>query len=172
MTEMLTLTLLRHAKAAPLAPNQADQDRPLTDRGRAAATMAGRTLRHLGIDHALVSIALRTRETWEIACREMEPPARVIIEPGLYMCRRDQLIARIRAIPPTARNVVIVGHNPCMHDTAMWLAGRVKDPALKAIAFKFPTAAIAVFTLLAPDWQTLSQGGARLDQFLTPGPDD
>ena len=58
------LVILRHAKAEPFA--QTDLARQLTARGRASAHDVGRHLQEAGFvpDVALVSTAVRTRETW------------------------------------------------------------------------------------------------------------
>ncbi len=56
---------MRHAKAEPYA--ETDADRELTRRGHDDAAEVGRFLADIGIrpDSALVSSALRTRQTWE-----------------------------------------------------------------------------------------------------------
>ncbi len=63
------LILLRHGEAHGRSPTGADMDRELTDRGRAAAGEAGRVLAAAALrpDRALVSPAVRTRQTWAAA---------------------------------------------------------------------------------------------------------
>jgi phosphohistidine phosphatase len=56
---------MRHSKAEQSGPS--DFERELTDRGVLDATEAGQWLASRGIepDQALVSSAVRTRQTWE-----------------------------------------------------------------------------------------------------------
>ena len=67
------LLLLRHAKAVIGEAGMEDFDRPLAERGRKAAGVMGRYLAEHDLvpDLALCSPARRTRETWEIAAREL-----------------------------------------------------------------------------------------------------
>ena len=75
----MRLMLLRHAKSEKAEPGTADRARRLNGRGRADAAMIGTYLaRHELIpDLALVSGAVRTRETWErlAAALPSVPPA-------------------------------------------------------------------------------------------------
>ena len=70
---MRRLMLLRHAKTENDAPSGQDQDRRLDDRGRLdAAAVGGWIGRHPPLpDTVLVSTAVRTLQTWEIAREAM-----------------------------------------------------------------------------------------------------
>ena len=161
---MPILALFRHAKAAAPLPGQRDFDRPLTGRGREDAGGIGKILARFPIDQAIVSAARRTCETWEIAAAGVRPEPPASLEPGLYLCRPGALIERIRAIPDSCQGAVLIGHNPCWHEAALWLAGGSAPDSLRR---KFPTAALAVFTLTAP-WASVGPAAARLECFVTP----
>ncbi|TJW64040.1 MAG: histidine phosphatase family protein, partial [Mesorhizobium sp.] len=62
------LLLLRHAKSSWDDPDLIDFDRPLSARGLKAAPLVGRELASQGWlpDLALVSPALRSRDTWRL----------------------------------------------------------------------------------------------------------
>ena len=66
---MRRLLLLRHSKTERPEPGERDRDRKLTERGRLDAPIIGAYMaRHRFIpDRVLVSPAIRTRETWELA---------------------------------------------------------------------------------------------------------
>jgi phosphohistidine phosphatase len=163
---MALLMLFRHAKAAAALPAQQDFDRPLTERGRNDASRIGKVVAEIGVDQAIVSAAKRTCETWEIAARNFrsEPPAS--IEHALYLCRPNQLIERIRAVPDSCRRVVLIGHNPCWHEVALWLAAGADAGVLQ---HKFPTGALAIFSLPGTPWAKLEPKLATLERFVTPG---
>src|SRR4051794_15320559 len=107
------LILLRHAKAASEAPSGDDFDRPLAPRGRREAQTVGAQLAELGLkpDIALVSPALRTRETWELVAEALGG-AEVRFDPALYNAEASA----IRRIAETAGSrggtVIVVAHNP------------------------------------------------------------
>ena len=101
---MRRLLLLRHAKAERSQPGGRDEERPLTDRGRADAARLGAYLvRHrLVPDLALVSSAARTRETWHRAAAAFEnaPPAH--FEERLYGAAPEAILQVIRETAPEA----------------------------------------------------------------------
>jgi len=165
---MPKLILFRHAKAAPALRDQSDFDRPLTDRGRRDAERMGAMITSRPIDLALVSAAVRTRETFEIATAAIEPAPRAEIDRELYLCGARKLIRRLTAVPPEAKHLLVVGHNPDMHEVALWLAGTDLGKEAEALRNKFPTAAMAVFSLDAASWKDLDPGRAALLHYATP----
>jgi phosphohistidine phosphatase len=165
---MAVLTLLRHAKAAQPVPGQQDFDRPLTERGRNDAAWAGTILAAFKPDLALVSAARRTRETWELAGQALTKAPELVLERGLYLCKPAQLLRRIQSVPATVRSVVVVGHNPCWHEFAVWLTGDDKEPEALMMREKFPTAALAIFDLRDGGWSRLGPESVALRRFATP----
>ncbi|MFC5585480.1 SixA phosphatase family protein [Nitratireductor kimnyeongensis] len=84
------------------------------------------------------------------------------------MAAPEHLLGVLQAVPEAARRVLLVGHNPGMEDFANRLAGPdSKEDALERMRQKFPTAAIARFSLGGP-WHALEFGAARLQDFLKP----
>jgi phosphohistidine phosphatase len=144
------LILFRHAKAEGDSPSGDDFDRPLAPRGRREARAMGEQLCALGYrpDLALVSPALRTRETWEIA-EESLTGAEVRFEPSLYNAE----CGAIRRLAETAGEgrgtVVVVGHNPGLQELAVRLLAEGAAPAafLARAQRHFPPAAAAVFDI-------------------------
>ena len=118
-----TLILLRHAKS-DWSGSLPDVDRPLAERGRAQAPLAGRWLeRHVDrIDLAVVSPAQRARETWELAAGELAPAPRARIEDRVYAASAGLLLDVVRDVPDDVRTVLLVGHNPGMEQLASLLA--------------------------------------------------
>jgi phosphohistidine phosphatase len=163
------LLLLRHAKSSWDDPKLADHDRPLNARGRAAAVRVRAAMRELGLgpDLVLVSTATRTRQTLEALEPWEDTP---LVEPMdvLYLATAPQLIAVLNGVAETVRSVMLVGHNPGLHDLALSLAGSADHPRdARRMTEKFPTGALAEFVVPGP-WHTLAPGGARLIRFLSP----
>jgi phosphohistidine phosphatase len=165
---MPALFLFRHAKAAQPLAGQRDFDRPLTGRGRNDAAAIGKILAGQGIDLALVSAACRTRETWEIAGRDLVPPPSVSVEPELYLCSSAKLVTRLRKLPANIQNIIAVGHNPCTQEVALWLARNSDKHVAAQIRDNFPTAALAIFDLDGAGWDRLGPEHATLRRFVTP----
>lgn len=169
---MRQLLLLRHAKSSWEDRSLSDHDRPLNARGRLAARLMREMIESLGLvpDMVLVSTALRTRETLEA----LEPwPETPLIEPmdSLYLADAAGLMKVLRGVKETVRSVLLIGHNPGLHELAQMLAGprpNVASPdAARRMAEAFPTAALAEFAVPGP-WWSLDSGGGRLLRFLTP----
>jgi phosphohistidine phosphatase len=117
------LYLLRHAKSSRKQPELADHERPLTGRGRRAASAIARHLREHDVTPELVlcSTARRARETLE----RLEPAlgtAAVRHEPQLYRASADVLLERLHSVPDDVASVMLIGHNPAIEQLALDLA--------------------------------------------------
>ena len=169
---MRQLLLLRHAKSSWDDPKLADHARPLNARGRQAAAAMGGEMRRLGLspDIVLVSSARRSLQTLEALEPWDETP---LIEPmdSLYLATGTQLLGVLHDVAETARSVLLIAHNPGLHELAMMLTGAQAmargTPTLRRLAEGYPTGALAEFSIAGPWWQ-LDQGGGRLLRFLAP----
>ncbi len=167
---MRELLLLRHAKSSWDDATLDDADRPLAARGRKAAPVMARAMaRHGWVPElALVSPALRTRQTWALVAAELPRPVETRPAPEIYEAEPEIILETIRSVPPAIRRLVVVGHNPGLERLAETLAGPGSDAAaLARLRTKFPTAALARFEV-ATHWSTLTSGAARLAAFLKP----
>lgn len=169
---MRQLLLLRHAKSSWDDVSLPDRERPLNPRGRQAAAAIRQAIHRLGLmpDLILVSPARRTMETLAALEPWDDTP---LIEPldSLYLADPTQLLAALHTVPETVRSVMLIGHNPGLHDLAMALTGAEAltrgTAEERALAGGFPTGALAEFTI-AGAWWDLRAGGGRLVRFLTP----
>ena len=171
---MRRLMLLRHAKTENEAPSGRDQDRRLDNRGRHdAAEIGGWIARHAPFpDLVLVSHAVRAHQTWEIAWEAMKervPEPQVELMPELYGADVSQLLETIREASSTdRRQLMIVGHNPGMHELALALAGSGDGAARQALADNLPTSGLAVFDFEIDDWTDVAIRRGRLVVFVSP----
>src|SRR5258708_25169086 len=117
---MRRLILLRHAKTERAEPGERDRDRKLMKRGRADAPIVGAYLAHHGLapDLALVSPAERAQETWRLVAAALDKRPRAEIDERLYKASPQKLL-EIIAEPRKARSLLIVGHNPSLHEFAL-----------------------------------------------------
>ena len=66
------------------------------------------------------------------------------------------------------KRLMLVGHNPGMHELALALAGSGDAAARKALADNLPTAGLAVFDFATNDWTDVAFRRGRLVLFVTP----
>ncbi|MFB9482553.1 histidine phosphatase family protein [Streptomyces filamentosus] len=162
------IVLLRHAKAD--WGQEADHERPLAERGRKDAPVAGRRLAGTGIpfDLALCSTAARTRETWKLAVQELPERPRTVYEERIYEASLGELIALLNEVPEEVDDLLVVGHNPGMHALADALAGEADGDLLARMNRSgYPTSAFAVLTFTGT-WKSVEHGVGRLIAFWTP----
>jgi phosphohistidine phosphatase len=162
---MHTLYLLRHAKSSWDEPGLRDRERPLAPRGRRDAKRIAKHLVEHGVEPELVlcSDAKRTRETLELL-RPALGSATVEIEDELYGASADELLGRIRLVADSVASALLIGHNPGIQDLALTIASGGME--VKRLESKFPTAALATFSLR--EWSRLSRASAALEAFVVP----
>lgn len=167
---MRRLMLLRHAKSDWSTSGQRDHERTLAPRGRKTAPLMGRYIAEQALipDHAIVSTAARTRETWRLVSDMFPRTPPVDFEPRIYEAAPRDILAAIADAPAPAKSLIVVGHNPGFHDTANLLVNSGDTRMLHNLSEKFPTAALAVIDLDIPDWRAIRLGSGRLERFITP----
>jgi phosphohistidine phosphatase len=161
-----TLSLLRHAKSSWDDPSLSDAARPLAPRGRRDAARIADHLVTTGFEPELVlcSPAVRTRETLELVRDALGDPT-VVFDDGLYGASSGGLLARLRLVEDAVASVLLIGHNPGLHDLALDLASSGNER--ERLETKFPTGALA--TLTFPEtWRGLAAGDADLAAFVIP----
>lgn len=157
-----TLVLMRHAKAeqVPGGPWEGDAARRLTRRGRADAAAAGRYLVDIGCvpDHALVSSATRTQETWEEVRHASGARATDDVTATLYGAAPETVLQAIQQVDPDVGVLIVVGHNPEMESLAYRISDGEGDEDVRlSLRAGFPTATLAVYDV-AVEWADVTEG--------------
>ena len=171
---MRRLLLLRHAKTENDAPSGRDQDRRLDNRGWAdAAEIGGWIGRHPPFpDSVMVSTAVRAAQTWEIAWEAMQdrvPQPEVEFLPELYGADPAQLLEAVHAAAAADPKVLmLVGHNPGMHELALMLMGSGDATGRKELGHNLPTSGLAIFDFEVDDWSDVAFRRGRLAKFVSP----
>jgi phosphohistidine phosphatase len=170
---MHQLILMRHAKAERARDDESDHARALSPAGRAAALRMRGSLKALGIepDVVLVSSARRTRDTLDCIAFWDDQPNIEFLD-ALYMAPASRLLELLTGLRETMRSVMLIGHNPGLHDLALQLAaGAAKPgPAHLQLDQSFPTARMAEFLVLTP-WRELCAPRSRLQRIVDPPPE-
>jgi phosphohistidine phosphatase len=166
---MRRLMLLRHAKTERAEPGERDRDRKLTKRGRTdAPTMGAYMARHGFVpDLAIVSAARRAQETWTLLAAAFTKAPRVVNDERIYNANPEKL-AGIIGETRDARTLLVVGHNPSLHDLAVNLIAADDAKARERLSENLPTSGLVVIDLAVNDWSLLNTRTGRLECFVSP----
>lgn len=159
------IVVMRHSQAEQSGVT--DFERALTDRGIADARAAGRWLvgRSVDPDHALVSGATRTRQTWEAVAEEAGWDVEAVIDEGLYDAGPQAALDLMCETPDTVRTLMVVGHNPTMVYLAQMLDdGEGDEQASNDLSSGYPTSAMTVFDFQG-EWSDLDEQAATVTAY-------
>jgi phosphohistidine phosphatase len=158
---MKTLFLLRHAKSSWDEPELADFDRPLNDRGRAAAPFMGGVMQREGLEPEVIisSPAVRAKTTAALVKESSGSNADILHEERIYEASAQTLRQVASRIDDGFRSAMLVGHNPGMEGFVRYLTGRLEE---------MPTAALAVIDLDISSWSHIDAGLGSLRAVIRP----
>ncbi len=128
--------------------------------------MGGYMQQH-GIQPGLIlcSAAVRARETLALILPALDGEPTIEIEEGLYLASAESLLDRLRRLGDAPDTVMVIGHNPGLHNLALALAapGDHEIPAAK-----YPTAALTELSFAARSWHDIGPGTGEVVRFVTP----
>lgn len=151
-TMAVTLVLVRHAKSDWSVPIT-DRNRPLAKRGRKQAPATGRWIaEHVEpLDLAVVSVAARARQTWELISEVLGYEVETRLSEEAYTFNTRELREVVADLPGSAKRVALVSHNPAVEELIERLTGEWVP---------MTTSAVAVVTL--DDWASVGLERGRL----------
>lgn len=166
---MKTLTLLRHAKSGDDGRVARDFDRRLNAKGRRAARAMGAYLKRedIAFDLVIASPAIRVVQTLEEVAGARETAFDPRWERRIYLASAAELLEIVRAAPPDAGRLLLVGHNPGLEELVLTLVpehGGARDQ----VEEKYPTASLAEIVLDVEGWERAGEGSGRLARFVRP----
>ncbi|TVS02260.1 MAG: histidine phosphatase family protein [Rhodobacteraceae bacterium] len=163
----LRLILTRHAKSDWDNPLLSDHERPLNSRGRRAAPRIGRWLVENDYlpQQALVSDAVRTRETWDLISAQFQHKVKVRFVPAIYQAHGNPDVMLDVLGTAEADTVILIGHNPGIAA----LAGQLLRERPEQESFiRYPTCATMVAEFEVPRWSALAWRSGALRDFIVP----
>lgn len=168
---MKRLILLRHGSSEWAEGGREDSERPLTKIGCAECLQVAHWLdmHDMTPDHALVSSALRTRQSWEVVRDNLKRAPSFDICEDLYLATPGTLLAHIGALPSKAETALVIAHNPGLEELARMLAGpSPDDDAMRDLMRGYPAAGLALFTVESDAWDQVTAVATRLTNFVRP----
>ena len=158
---MKRLWLLRHAKSSWDHPGLADHDRPLAPRGKKAGRRIARWAETNDVrpDLVICSTAVRAQATLDLVRPGLGHPAERV-DRALYTASVDDVLERLAAEDDALAEILLIGHNPTLHELAALLAPPGPDA--------FPTGALAGLRLEIGSWRELSPACGLIEAFIVP----
>ena len=162
---MKRLILTRHAKSSWDDPTMSDHDRPLNERGKAAAADLGEWLASSGYvpGEVLCSDAERTQKTWEGIEPALPGTPILTLKPALYHAGPDVMLAVLRHA--SADTVMMIGHNPGIAEFASRIVAQ--EPPIPEF-HRYPTGATLVVSFEAPTWTDVDWHSGSVRDFIVP----
>lgn len=167
---MRRLFLLRHAKTETAEPGKDDRTRALVERGRRDAALIGAHMTtHAFIpDRVLLSPARRVQETWKHMSAALKPAPGATTSERIYEAMPHDIFALIVDTPASVQSVLVVGHNPSLHEVALMLVASGDIDARERLREKLPTTGLIIIDFAFDDWSKLHPQSGRLERFVTP----
>jgi phosphohistidine phosphatase len=167
-----TLLLMRHGEAKDAAAGESDFERHLTSHGDAVVRAQGTVMmdKNLWPDVVLVSSSTRTRQTADLLRMSWEGDMEPMIEnrTDLYHSTPDAIIHMIRAQDPNHSTVMVIGHNPVIHQLSLSLLKPEEANKFPTLKNTFQPATCAVMQLAMRSWAEIGPQKAELSDLLLP----
>jgi phosphohistidine phosphatase len=167
---MRRLLLFRHAKAERSKPGMEDRARKLIERGRKDAAKVGTYMASHALipDRVMASPSARTQETWKCAAAAFRPPPVAVSAERLYNATAQAILGVVREAGPSTHTLLIIGHNPGLHELAVMLIASGDIEARERLREKLPTSGLVIIDFALDDWGKLHPQCGRLERFVTP----
>lgn len=165
---MKKLYILRHAKAAS-PENGQDFDRPLSPQGIEDAAALGQLMTKQSYipDIALCSTAKRTRETLDAL--GLPATTKASHSEKIYDASTGDLLEMIQSADDTAQSILLVGHNPAIHELALRLSSEDSGLSLlQRLLQGYSPGTLSVLDVPCKCWNDIQMGQNFLINLLAP----
>ena len=166
------LLLMRHGEAKDAAQGQSDFERTLSPHGDAVVRAQGTVMmeKNFWPDVVLVSSSTRTRQTADLLRISWEGDMEPLVEnrTDLYHATSDAIIHMIRAQDPNHSTVMVISHNPVIHQLSLSLLKPGEADKFPSLKNTFQPATCAVFELSIRSWAEVAPHKAVLADLLLP----
>lgn len=167
---MKHLFFMRHSKAAPAGVGAAtdDHSRELTEKGEAITFLAAEYMQAKpALQHIYSSDAARTAQTAQLLAEQLQlDEAHISYTHDLYLATSQEILHYIHRMDEAHDAVMLVGHNPGIHDCLLRLIGEGNKREYKLLRASYPPASITHITFSTEYWaEILEQSGSFVDFF-------
>ncbi len=169
---MKTLTLLRHSKAGQTNKNISDDhDRQLTAKGLELCEKLAAYMQEKDYlpQHVICSTAVRTRATAEQLFSHWGKTPSIDYVSSLYLATQSDILEVIQSISNSKKDVMLIGHNPGLHQCALHIAGEGDRVMYRHMKNLFPPASFARYECPQGRWEDVAMGSLTLTDTLLSG---
>ncbi len=147
-----------------------DFERALTVRGRRAALAIGALMREQDRVPSLAihSAARRATETWRLVSPELRAEVPAIADEKLYLAAPEHLFTTVTSTPDHHASVLIVGHNPGLHDLVLILIRDGLREDIARLRRGYPAGALTEIHFDVDRWSELRPESGRLAWLVFP----
>ena len=165
-----TLYILRHGKAETGSATLDDHERGLNQQGIDACAVIGKYMVDKAIkpDLVLCSTAKRAKTTWNLVKEASKCTSKQEFTDALYLASANEIVKHLACLPETMSSVMVVGHNPGLHQLCLNVSKQGDEDLLELLMMKFPTCAFATIDLGDTLWEQMVHANGRLAIFVTP----
>lgn len=145
-----------------------DRDRSLTSRGLEDACALGQLIakEKWSIDKVLSSTSQRTHQTIEAINMALQPPLTVDYLDMLYLAGVGDLFHVLHMLPNNLQQVVLVGHNPGLHQLCLTLSHDGDPEAVAETELSFSPCGVAVIDCDIPYWRDMAPAVGFLTRYI------
>lgn len=119
-------------------------------------------------DLILCSDATRTQQTLGLLGRPFAG-VETDIDRRFYLASVARLTKALRGCADTRGHILLIGHNPGLHELALRLTATAADTVdLDSLSSNLPTAAVAAFEFTFDGWADLAPATGHLTHFVVP----
>ena len=119
-------------------------------------------------DRVMISPAARTQETWKFAATAFRPAPAAMTAEQLYNATPHGIFALIKEPQASAHSLLIVGHNPGLHELALMLIASGDVDMRERLREKLPTSGLVIIDFAFDNWGKLHPQSGRLERFVSP----
>lgn len=166
---MKKLFILRHGEAANPTGGQSDRDRSLTPYGVQSMEALGRHLRDLDLLPGLILVSSARRTQMTAAAVTGAGYAGVLqVENDLYNADPHQIIDAVHLSDNRHDALMVVAHNPGIHQTALSLTGQGDPELMSRLAHDYRPGSLTILECPVESWRDVSWRANRLIDFIAP----
>src|SRR5690606_15119972 len=123
-----------------------DRNRALVDRGKREAGQIGAymTTHALTPNAVLLSPARRLKETWKHLAEALKPAPHATTNDRVYEATPHDIFRIVAETAAPVRKLMLVGHNPSLHEAALMLIASGDTDARERLREKLPPAGLVI----------------------------
>lgn len=164
---MKRIYILRHAKS-DYPSGVDDKQRPLSERGIQEADLVAKYIadNDYSPDFVYCSAATRAQMTYEPVSEHCIAHNHDVRD-DLYLASAGHLYETAKQTDDKYFSAMFIGHNPGMHNFALFLTQAGDPEHIKQLQFKYPTACLTVISFDVESWSDIAPGSGQLEDFMT-----